>query len=200
MHLHCFNGELCKLVHFQIRIVLVSSDQREIRQMPTSIFGAASLPQDRDREDGGGGRKGSTQNCFPFLVKIGAAGREERKGGRAIRQSLLFWSSVRRRAGRVGVRMSKEHCRTLKNEIKKSWLCWQRRIEWRQAVRVIMTIIALRFPFLFLFGGGGRGEGMTFDRVIYLCGEAGGGGEKKNRLGNSRFSLTRASRERRARI
>ncbi len=85
MHLPCFNGELCKLVHFQIRIVLVSSDQREIRQMPTSIFGASLeellfLRIVIGRMGGGGGRTGSTQNCFPFLVKIGAARREERKG------------------------------------------------------------------------------------------------------------------------
>ncbi len=101
-------AELCKLVHFQIGRTLVSSDQREIRQMPTSIFGAApatrgaSLPQDRDREDGGGGRKGSTQNCFPFLVKIGAARREGRKGesDQAITPFLELRSPPR--AGRAG--------------------------------------------------------------------------------------------------
>ncbi len=54
---------------------------------------------------------------------------------------------------------------------------------------VIMTIIALRFPFLFLFGGGGRGEGMTFDRVIYLCGEAGGGGKRRIDSGTLSFLL-----------
>ncbi len=71
--------ELCELVHFQIGRTLVSSDQREIRQMPTSIFGAASLPQDRDREDGGGWKEGEYPKLLPFFGEnwCGKKGREE---------------------------------------------------------------------------------------------------------------------------